>query len=102
MGTANLFEGIKLAKIDPIVQMCSTSEVYGIVDKLNVPINEKCPVNPANPYAVSKLTQDMLSYTYYLNHGIKCIRTRMFSYLNPRRHDLFATSCIVPLFVTFS
>lgn len=92
MGTANLFEAVRLADIDPIVQLCSTSEVYGQVDPKNVPIKESCPLNPSNPYAVSKVAQDLLAYTYYLSYGMKIIRTRMFSYINPRRSDLFATS----------
>ena len=62
-----------------------------IVEK-NVPINEFCPINPASPYAVSKVTQDLLSKVYNDSYGLKSIRTRMFSYLNPRREDLFATS----------
>ncbi len=92
MGTANLFEAIRLSGIDPIIQLCSTSEVYGQVDPKNVPIKEDCPLNPASPYAVSKVAQDLLGYSYYLSYGMKIIRTRMFAYLNPRRSDLFATS----------
>ncbi len=92
MGTANLLEAIRSAEIDPIVQICSTSEVYGQVDPENVPINEDCPINPSSPYAVSKVTQDLLGYTYFRSYGMKVIRTRMFAYLNPRRGDLFATS----------
>lgn len=92
MGTANLFEAVRLAEIDPVIQLCSTSEVYGQVDPKNVPIKESCPINPSNPYAVSKLAQDALGYTYFKSYGMKIIRTRMFAYLNPRRSDLFATS----------
>jgi GDP-4-dehydro-6-deoxy-D-mannose reductase len=92
MGTANLFEGIKIAEIDPFIQICSTSEVYGQVDLKDVPIKENCPINPSSPYAVSKVAQDLLGYTYFLSYGMKVIRTRMFAYLNPRRQDLFATS----------
>ena len=92
MGTANLLEAIRSANIDPIVQICSTSEVYGQVDPKNVPIKEDCPINPSSPYAVSKVTQDLLGYTYFRSYNMKVIRTRMFSYLNPRRTDLFATS----------
>ena len=92
LGTANLLEGIRIAEIDPIIQLCSTSEVYGQVDPENVPINENCPFNPSSPYAVSKVTQDLLGYTYFVSYNMKIIRTRMFSYLNPRRGDLFATS----------
>jgi len=92
MGTANLLEAIRLAELDPVVQLCSTSEVYGQVDPKNVPINEDCPINPSSPYAVSKVAQDLLGYTYFRSYNMKVIRTRMFAYLNPRRTDLFATS----------
>lgn len=91
-GTANLFEAVKISGIDPIIQLCSTSEVYGQVDPKDVPIKETLQTNPINPYAVSKLTQDALGYTYYKSYNMKIIRTRMFAYLNPRRSDLFATS----------
>jgi len=90
--TLNLLEAIRLTKQKPTVQICSTSEVYGQVEEDEVPISEKNQLRPSSPYAVSKLAQDMLGYTYFLNYNFKIIRTRMFSYLNPRREDLFATS----------
>ena len=92
LGTSNLFEAVRLADIDPIIQLCSTSEVYGQVDPKNVPITEECPMRPVSPYAVSKATQDLLGHSYWMSYKLKIIRTRMFSYLNPRRIDLFATS----------
>ncbi|WP_076410853.1 GDP-mannose 4,6-dehydratase [Shewanella sp. UCD-KL12] len=92
MGTANLLEAIRLLSLDPVIQFCSTSEVYGKVDPKNVPINESCPINAVNPYSVSKVTQDLLGQSYFLSYGMKVIRTRMFTYINPRRLDLFATS----------
>jgi GDP-4-dehydro-6-deoxy-D-mannose reductase len=90
--TANLLEAIRAADINPVIQLCSTSEVYGQVDPENVPINESCPLNPANPYAVSKTTQDLLGSVYFNAYQMKIIRTRMFAYINPRRENLFATS----------
>lgn len=92
MGTANLLEAIKCSGINPTIQLCSTSEVYGQVDPKNVPITEECPLCPANPYAVSKTFQDLLGKVYFENYGLKIIRTRMFSYLNPKRGDIFSTS----------
>lgn len=92
MGTANLLEAIRLADINPIIQICSTSEVYGQVDPKNVPIKEDCPLNPSSPYAVSKVTQDFLGFAYFKSYNMKIIRTRMFAYINPRREDLFASS----------
>jgi GDP-4-dehydro-6-deoxy-D-mannose reductase len=94
--TLNLLECIRLLKnkdgYNPMVQICSTSEVYGKVDAKNVPITEECPLNPINPYAVSKMAQDNLGYVYFLNYGMRIVRTRMFTYLNARRADLFATA----------
>ena len=92
MGTANLFEAIRAAKLDLLIQLCSTSEVYGIVDPKHVPIDEDTPMRPTSPYAVSKATQDLLGYSYFKAYKMRIIRTRMFTYLNPRRTDLFATS----------
>ena len=92
MGTANLFEAVRSAKIDPVIQLCSTSEVYGRVDPQNIPIKEDCPLQPSSPYAVSKTAQDHLGFTYWRCYDQQIIRTRMFAYFNPRRTDLFATS----------
>jgi GDPmannose 4,6-dehydratase/GDP-4-dehydro-6-deoxy-D-mannose reductase len=92
MGTSNLYEAIRSADLDPIIQHCSTSEVYGQVDPLDIPIKENCPLRPTSPYAVSKTTQDHLGFAYWKSYNMKIIRTRMFAYFNPRRADLFATS----------
>lgn len=90
--TSNLLEAIRASEIDPVIQLCSTSEVYGQVDPKDVPIKESCPLNPASPYAVSKTTQDLLGAVYFKAYKMKIIRTRMFAYINPRRENLFATS----------
>lgn len=92
LGTGNLLEAIRIAELDPIIQICSTSEVYGQVDPKYVPIKEDTPMQPASTYAVSKIAQDLLGQTYFLSYKMRVIRTRMFAYLNPRRTDLFATS----------
>lgn len=92
MGTANLFEAVRLSGLDPWIQLCSTSEVYGQVFPNEVPITENQPIRASSPYAVSKVTQDLLGLTYFRSYKTKVVRTRMFAYINPRRADLFATS----------
>ncbi len=91
-GTINLLEAIRYSKIDPVVHICSSSEVYGQVKKDEVPIKESQPFRPASPYAVSKVAEDMLAYQYFISYGIKTIRTRMFTHTGPRRGDVFASS----------
>tara|TARA_B000000557_G_C20790787_1_gene450924 strand:- start:30 stop:989 length:960 start_codon:yes stop_codon:yes gene_type:complete len=90
--TLNLLEAVRISKHNPFIQMCSTSEVYGNLKKKDMPINENKQLKPNNPYAVSKLFQDTLAQTYNKNFGLNIIITRMFTYLNPRRKNLFASS----------
>lgn len=92
IGTSNLFEAVRASHLDPVIQLCSTSEVYGQVDPKDVPIKEDAPFKPASPYAVSKAAQDLLGWSYFTSYKMRIIRTRMFTYLNPRRVDLFASS----------
>lgn len=92
MITANLLEAVRLSGIDPIIQICSTSEVYGQMEPSEIPIKETASFHPSSPYAVSKVAQDLMGFTYFRSYGMKIVRTRMFGYINPRRDDLFATS----------
>jgi len=92
IGTANLLEAVRIAGINPVIHICSSSEVYGQVEDKDVPINESCPLRPASPYAVSKVGEDMLGYQYWVSHGLKTVRTRMFTHTGPRRGDVFALS----------
>jgi len=79
-GTVNLLEAVRHAKIDPIIHICSSSEVYGQVRGDEVPIKESQPFRPASPYAVSKVGEDMIAFQYFLSYGVKTIRTRMFTH----------------------
>jgi len=90
MGTANLLEAVRLTCPDTVIQMCSTSEIYGT--PLTTPIKEDHPMQPPNPYSVSKLAQERLAWAYYKSWGLNVVITRMFAYINPRRRDLFASA----------
>ena len=92
IGTTNLLEAVRIVEIDPMIHICSSSEVYGQVRKADVPIKETCPFRPASPYAVSKIGEDMIAFQYWVSYGLKTLRTRMFTHTGPRRGDVFATS----------
>ncbi len=96
IGTCNLLEAVKELKFaseyDPIIHICSSSEVYGQVKENEVPIKEGNPFRPASPYAVSKVAEDMLAFQYWLSWKIKTIRTRMFTHTGPRRGEVFVVS----------
>jgi GDP-mannose 4,6-dehydratase len=90
--TLNLLEALKRHHRECLVVHCSTSEVYGQVDAEQVPIKEDTRLSPINPYSISKLAQEHLCSVYSLSYGIPYILTRAFTYINPRRADLFSTS----------
>ena len=90
--TVNLLESFRQLKQDPVIIICSTSEVYGVVTKKEIPIKENQRIAPVNPYAVSKAFQDLLSQVYFKSFKLKIIITRMFSYTNSRRNNLFQTA----------
>lgn len=92
LGTANLLEAVRLGKLDPVIHICSSSEVYGQVKPDEIPITENTPLRPASPYAVSKVGEDMLGWQYFTSWGLKTIRTRMFTHTGPRRGDVFVAS----------
>jgi GDP-4-dehydro-6-deoxy-D-mannose reductase len=90
--TVNLLEALRVSNINPLIIMCSTSEVYGLVNKKDIPIKENQKFQPASPYALSKIYQDLLCQLYTKVYKQKIIITRMFSYINPKRKNLFQTS----------
>ena len=83
--TLNLLEAVRTLKLKPLIIICSTSEVYGIVKKKDIPIKEDGKINPVNPYSCSKAFQDIVSQVYFKSFGLRIIITRMFSYTNARR-----------------
>lgn len=88
----NLFEAVRVLKLKSLIIHCSTSEVYGNVSKKDVPIKEDLKMRPVSPYALSKTYQDMAAQLYYKIYNLNIIITRMFTYINPRRNNLFQSA----------
>ncbi len=89
----NLLEAIRPRKADaPRFLAIGSSEEYGQVYDDELPIRETNPLRPLSPYAVSKVTQDLMGYQYFQSYGMPIIRTRAFNHEGPRRGDVFVTS----------
>jgi len=92
LGTYNLLNAIKQLKLNPLIHICSSSEVFGRVEKKNLPIDENCSYHPASPYAISKVGTDLIGRYFYEAYKQKIMVTRMFTHTGPRRGDVFAES----------
>ncbi|MDI6738496.1 MAG: GDP-mannose 4,6-dehydratase [Nanoarchaeota archaeon] len=82
-GTINLFESLKELNLNPVVIVACSSAEYGFVKPEEVPINEAHSLLPLHPYGVSKVAEDLLTYQYFKNFGMKGIRVRIFNTTGP-------------------
>ncbi|WP_345972454.1 GDP-mannose 4,6-dehydratase [Sulfurimonas diazotrophicus] len=97
IGTANLLENIRQLKenedYDPVVHVCSSSEVYGRA-KPGEALAEDTKFHGASPYSISKIGTDYLGQFYGEAYGIKTYVTRMGTHTGPRRSDVFFESTV--------
>jgi len=116
MGTANLLEAVRLKDLDPVIVFAGSSEEYGLVISSEkqykrvkqkygaifpepeqipeLPVNEKNPLRPMSPYAISKVHGEYLMRNYYHVYGMKTIVSRGFNHEGAGRGIMFVTSQI--------
>lgn len=94
-GTIAVYEAIKMvrrvkaANYDPMVVVACSSAEYG--ETLNelegdkVYVKETAELKPLHPYGVSKVGQDLISFQYFMNDHIRCIRARIFNSTGTRK-----------------
>jgi GDP-4-dehydro-6-deoxy-D-mannose reductase len=82
---ASLLQAMVNLELDCRILVVGSSEEYGLAHEEDLPIDEETPLRPMNPYAVSKITQDMLALQYHLSHGLDAIRLRPFNHIGPRQ-----------------
>jgi GDP-4-dehydro-6-deoxy-D-mannose reductase len=86
-GTINVFEGIRAARIKPVVVVACSSAEYGLVAAEDLPVREDHALRPLHPYGVSKVAQDLLASQYFANYGIPTVRIRIFNTTGPGKRD---------------
>ena len=87
--TVNLMEACLYANINPRIHIPGSGEEYGDVSEEALPINPSSVLRPVNPYAVSKIAQDLIAYVYFRSYGLNVIRTRAFNHEGARRDKVF-------------
>jgi len=92
IGQMNLFEAIRQLGSASRFLVIGSSEEYGLVEPDELPIRETNPLRPLSPYAVSKVTQDLMGFQYFKSYGLDIVRARAFHHTGPRRSDNFSTS----------
>jgi GDP-4-dehydro-6-deoxy-D-mannose reductase len=95
----NLLEAVKQTTPSARVIAISSGNVYGAVQDTTHPINESTPVRPLNPYAISKVTQEMLALQYHLAYGLDTVILRPFNHTGVGQTTDFVIPSLVEQFV---
>jgi GDP-4-dehydro-6-deoxy-D-mannose reductase len=74
------------------VLVVGSSEEYGRVSERDLPITEQHPLQPLDPYGVSKVAVDYLAKQHVLAYGMHIIRVRPFNHIGPRQRRGFVLS----------
>jgi GDP-4-dehydro-6-deoxy-D-mannose reductase len=88
----NVLEAVRHEAPAARLVWAGSCEVYGPPAKL--PVEEDAPLAPANPYAVSKVTGDLLAAVYADAYDLDIVRARPFSHAGPGQREIFILSSL--------
>ncbi len=91
----NLIDAIRETDASCRVLSVGSSEEYGNVSREELPLKESQRVNPVSPYAVARVSQELMSKVYVKAYGMNVIMTRSFNHIGPRQDDRF----VIPSFI---
>ncbi len=92
-GTYILLKAANKFGVDKFVHI-STDEVYGSIEKGS--FKEEGPMNPRNPYSVSKLGADRLAYSFFVTYNLPVVITRSSNNFGPYQYP----EKLLPLSIT--
>jgi GDP-4-dehydro-6-deoxy-D-mannose reductase len=91
----NLLEIIRKNFISCRLLSVGSSEEYGNVPSDCIPIKESVKLNPISPYAIARVSQEMLAQCYVSSYGLDIILTRSFNHIGTGQRDIF----VIPSFI---
>lgn len=92
IGQMNLLEAMRRQRARARFLVIGSSEEYGLVERDELPVRETNALRPLSPYAVSKVTQDLMGWQYFKSYGMHIVRARAFNHTGPRCGANLATS----------
>ncbi len=96
-GTQNVLIAARDAGVRRVVY-ASSSSVYGNTPTL--PKHEAMPTSPMSPYAVHKLTGELLCRVFTHIYGLETVALRYFNVFGPRQDPASQYAAVIPRFLT--
>lgn len=94
LGTLNLLQALKARGFTGTFLYVSSGEVYGQVRDDGFPITEHQAPAPCNPYAVSKLSAELLSLQWGISEGWPVVVARPFNHIGAGQKEHFVISSV--------
>lgn len=91
LGTVRILDAIKNSGIKTKFYQASSSEMFGKVDKKDLPITEKNQFHPRSPYGCSKVYSYWITKNYREGYGLFAVNGILFNHESPRRGETFVT-----------
>jgi len=91
----NLVEIIRTNNINCRILSVGSSEEYGNVDISSIPLLENSELKPVSPYAIARVSQEMLASYYVKTFDLDIILTRSFNHIGTRQRDTFVIPSII-------
>jgi GDP-4-dehydro-6-deoxy-D-mannose reductase len=88
----NLIETVRSTCPKCRILSIGSSEQYGKVQESGLPLSESSVINPISPYAVARVSQEMLGKIYVEGYGMDIVFTRSFNHIGPFQRDNFVVS----------
>jgi len=86
----NIVEIVRHNKIACRILSVGSSEEYGNVKESDLPLKENMSLHPKNPYAIARVSQEMLYMCYVDAYKLDIILTRSFNHVGARQRIDFA------------
>ena len=96
-GTQNVLLAARDLGVRRVVY-ASSSSVYGNTPTL--PKHEDMPTSPMSPYAVQKLTAELLCGVFTRIYGLETVSLRYFNVFGPRQDPASEYAAVIPRFLT--
>jgi len=94
IGTINILEGVRQAKLDPMIMVAGSSAEYGQIAKEENPVKETNVFRPLSFYGASKVAQAMVARQYFLAYGVRTLGAIAFNYFGPNQKEKFVCSAL--------
>lgn len=85
----NLLEAVRSIDSEIRVLSIGSSEEYGDMAAGHESFHEEDTLHPVSPYAVARVSQEMLSRVYVQGYGLDIVMTRSFNHIGPGQKETF-------------